>query len=181
MNEEMASEVVEELRQKFPSAVLASSTVRGEAAVVVDLPHWSGVAKWLGGEGGYTFLSDVCGVDWPTRDSRFEVVYQLTDLRNFRRITVKVPVGSRGGETPKVPTVTSIWPTANWHEREAFDMFGIVFEGHPDLSRILMPDEWEGHPLRKDYAMGKVPVEYKTISPGFATRSRAGEWGDESG
>ena len=70
------------------------------------------------------------------------------------------------GEPPAVPSVTGIWPGANWFEREAYDMFGIVFEGHPNLTRILMPDEWEGHPLRKDYSVGKVPVEYKHLSPG---------------
>jgi NADH-quinone oxidoreductase subunit C len=106
----------------------------------------------------------LCAVDWPGREERFEIVYNLTDIDNPARLRIKLPVS---GEDPKVPSVTSIWPTANWHEREAYDMFGIVFDGHPDLRRILMPDEWEGHPLRKDYAMGKVPVEYKSLSPGF--------------
>lgn len=177
MNEEIASEIVESIRGKFASAVLESSIAMGEATVVIDAGHWMNVAKWLAGEGGFSFLSDLCGVDWPLRDPRFEVVYHFTDMKNFRRVAVKVRVA---GDPPKIASVTSIWPTANWHERETFDMFGIVFEGHPDLTRILMPEEWEGYPLRKDYAMGKVPVEYKSISPGFATRS-PGEIGSEVG
>jgi NADH-quinone oxidoreductase subunit C len=138
--------------------------VLGEAAIVVEPDQWMSLAKWLASDGGFGFLSDLCAVDWPTREERFEVVYNLTDIDDPARLRVKLPVS---GEDPKVPSVTSIWPTANWHEREAYDMFGIIFDGHPDLRRILMPDEWEGHPLRKDYAMGKVPVEYKSLSPGF--------------
>src|SRR5207253_9108692 len=110
--------------------------------------------------------------DWPHRRPRFEVVCTVTDLRTPARIRVVVAVD---GEPPAVPSVTGIWPGANWFEREAYDMFGIIFEGHPDLTRILMPDEWEGHPLRKDYSVGKVPVEYKHLSPGHyrpATKKR---------
>jgi NADH-quinone oxidoreductase subunit C len=157
-------QLVEQLKSKFSSAVRSESTDRGEVSIVVEPSGFIQVAKWLASDGGFSFLSDLCAVDWPTRDERFEVVYNLTNLEKRLRFRVKVPLT---GDEPKMPSVTPIWPTANWHEREAFDMFGIVFEGHPDLRRILMPDEWEGHPLRKDYAMGKVPVEYKSLSPGF--------------
>lgn len=130
--------------------------------MVIEASEWISVAKRLATQDGFTFLSDLCAVDWPTRQSRFELVYHLTNLENPAQLRVKVPL-----EGDTAPSVTSIWPTADWLEREAFDMFGIAFEGHPDLRRILMPDEWEGHPLRKDYSMGKVPVEYKSLSPGF--------------
>ena len=160
-----AENVLEKVRAKFASAIRSESADRGEAVIVVEPDQWMAMAKWLATEGGFGFLSDLCAVDWPGREERFEIVYNLTDLGDPARLRIKLPVG--GEDHPKVPSVTSIWPTANWHEREAFDMFGIVFDGHPDLRRILMPDEWEGHPLRKDYAMGKVPVEYKSLSPGF--------------
>jgi NADH-quinone oxidoreductase subunit C len=90
-------------------------------------------------------------VDRFPMEPRFEVNYHLLSLDRRERLRLKV---SLSGSDPTIPSVTSIWPTANWHERESFDLMGIRFEGHPDLSRILMPDEWEGHPLRKDY-----PVE----------------------
>jgi NADH-quinone oxidoreductase subunit C len=158
--------LVEQIKSKFSSAVRSESFDRGEASIVVDSSQWMQVAKWLASDAGFSFLSDLCAVDWPNRppEERFEVVYNLTNLEKRLRFRVKIPLP---GSDPKIPTVTPIWPTANWHEREAFDMFGIVFDGHTDLRRILMPDEWEGHPLRKDYAMGKVPVEYKSLSPGF--------------
>ena len=148
---------------RFPGVVAERPSPRGEAVVSVDAAHWVEVARWLHDEAGFEFLSDLCGVDWPHRRPRFEVVCTLTDLLTPSRIRVVVGVD---GEPPAVPSVTGIWPGANWFEREAHDMFGIVFQGHPDLTRILMPDEWEGHPLRKDYSVGKVPVEYKHLSPG---------------
>ena len=159
-----AAEVLAKIQAKFGDAVLSASAERDEPAVVIDSGSWPQAAAWLAKEGGFAFLSDLAAVDWPAREPRFEVVYHLTDLEKRLRLRVKVGVP---GDSPKVPSVTGIWPTADWHEREAFDMFGIVFDGHPDLSRILMPDEWEGHPLRKDYAMGKVPVDYKNLSPGL--------------
>jgi NADH-quinone oxidoreductase subunit C len=164
-----AEEVLESVRAVLGDAVEADSAERGEAAVTVAAGKWVAAAGKLK-EAGFLMLSDLTGVDWLEREPRFEVVYNLTrfdpdDPVDSERLRVKVPV--EDAEPPLVPSVTSVWPTANWHERETFDMFGIVFEGHPALSRILMPDEWEGHPLRKDYAVGKVPVEYKHISPGY--------------
>ncbi len=145
---------------------VAQAIEAGEASLFVDASAWPSIAKRLASDLGFTFLSDLCGVDNLGTSPRFEVVYNLTDLETPRKFRVRVPVPD--GEPPKIKSVTEIWPTANWMEREAFDMFGIVFEGHPDLTRILMPDEWEGFPLRKDYAVGKVPVEYKHLSPGYS-------------
>jgi NADH-quinone oxidoreductase subunit C len=105
-------------------------------------------------------LMDLAGVDrlrLVAPDPRFEIVVQLINHESKQRATVHVPVD---GDPPTVPSITEVWPTANFMEREAFDMFGITFEGHPGLTRILMPDAWEGHPLRKDYGVGKVPVEF---------------------
>jgi NADH-quinone oxidoreductase subunit C len=97
-------------------------------------------------------------VDYLNRDERrMHVCYQLTSMTYRRQIRLEVAV--RADET--VPSVTSVYPTADWHERETYDMFGVIFTGHPNLTRILMPDDWEGFPQRKDYPLGGVPVEYK--------------------
>ncbi|MFN2389606.1 MAG: NADH-quinone oxidoreductase subunit C [Actinomycetota bacterium] len=90
-------------------------------------------------------------------EHRFEVVVQLLHKDRKERMTVHVPAS---GDPPTVPSVTPLWPGANFFEREVFDLFGVRFDGHPDLTRIMMPDEWEGHPLRKDYGVGKVPVDF---------------------
>jgi NADH-quinone oxidoreductase subunit C len=95
-------------------------------------------------------------VDYPERRPRFDVVYNLYSVSKSHRIRLKVRVDD--GES--VPSVTSVWSTANWHEREVFDMFGIRFDGHPDLRRILMPEDWEGHPLRKDFPLTKEEVMF---------------------
>jgi NADH-quinone oxidoreductase subunit C len=96
----------------------------------------------------YVFLSDLCGVDWPARTERFEVVYNLYSLRNNSRLRLKVRLPE---SDPAVASVTSVWPTANWHEREAYDLYGITFTGHPDLRRILNPDDFGAFPYRKDF------------------------------
>jgi NADH-quinone oxidoreductase subunit C len=103
---------------------------------------------------------DLCGVDRAGLDDaggRFEIVVQLLSEREKSRKTLHVVAE---GDPPTVPSVVDVWPTVNFMEREAYDMFGVNFDGHPNLRRILMPDEWEGHPLRKDYGVGKVPLQF---------------------
>ncbi len=107
----------------------------------------------------FELCSSVSGVDYLGGDERrLHVVYQLTSMTYRRQVRLEVAVSATD---PRLPSVTSVYPTADWHERETYDMFGVVFEGHPNLTRILMPDDWEGHPQRKDYPLGGVPVEYK--------------------
>ncbi len=110
-------------------------------------------------EAGFEVCADVTAVDWHrSRRPRFEVVANLLSLQHVLRLRVIAEVG---GDEPTIPSLTPIWPGAGFAEREAYDMFGIVFDGHPDLTRILMPDDWVGYPLRKDFAVGSVPVQFK--------------------
>jgi len=121
---------------------------------------------------GYVMCIDVCGVDYlerPPRElpdsvkpERFEVVVNLLAFEPPRRIRVRVQIPE---DDPILSSLFSIYPGSEAMEREAYDMFGIVFEGHPDLTRILLPEDWEGHPLRKDYAIGRVPVQFKAAPP----------------
>ena len=126
---------------------------RGETTVVVPANQLLRAAEFLFSEPSlrFTFLEDLTAVDRFPLEPRFELNYQLLSIEKALRLRVKVKLP---GADPAVPTVTSVWPTANWQEREVFDLFGIRFHGHPDLRRILMPEGWEGNPLRKDY-----PVE----------------------
>ncbi len=108
---------------------------------------------------GFEVCVDVTAVDFlRTRPIRFEVVAGLLSHRHNLRLRLRVPVPA---DEPEIPSLTPIWPGANFFEREVFDMFGIEFTDHPDMTRILMPDEWIGHPLRKDYQVGAVPVQFK--------------------
>ncbi len=108
---------------------------------------------------GFETISDITVVDWfRKRRVRFELVVNLLSMQHVVRLRILVPIH---GDDPTVPSLCSVWPGANYAEREAFDMFGVVFDGHPDLTRILMPDDWEGYPLRKDQAVGSVPVQFK--------------------
>ena len=123
---------------------------RGETTIVIAREQLLKVAGYLATEPAlkFSFLSDITTVDRFPMEPRFEVNYQLLSIDNALRLRLKVKLS---GNDPVVPSVFGIWPTADWHERENFDLFGIRFEGHPNLRRIVMPDEWEGHPLRKDY------------------------------
>ncbi|MGZ5422409.1 MAG: NADH-quinone oxidoreductase subunit C [Aeromicrobium sp.] len=119
----------------------------------------------------FEFCSGVSGVHYPHETGReLHAVYHLLSMTHNRRIRLEVTAPDND---PHIPSVVGIYPTADWHERETFDFFGIVFDGHPALTRILMPDDWPGHPQRKDYPLGGVPVEYKgaTIPPPDQRRS----------
>jgi NADH-quinone oxidoreductase subunit C len=110
-------------------------------------------------EAGFEVCVDVTAVDWMrARPDRFEVVANVLSMRHRLRLRL---ITTAPRQEPTVASLVPVWPGANFAEREAYDMFGIIFEGHPDLTRILMPDEWEGHPLRKDFGVGAVPVQFK--------------------
>lgn len=109
-------------------------------------------------DAGFETFIDVCAVDHLNREPRYDVVINLLSMEHTQRLVIKVGIP---GEEPTVPSISSIYTGANFYEREAWDLFGIVFEGHTDLTRILLPDEWEGHPLRKNYSVGAVPVQFK--------------------
>jgi NADH-quinone oxidoreductase subunit C len=144
---------IQRLQEWDAQAVAEVIEFRGETTVVVPREHLRRAAEFLVNDRAlqFTFLSDITAVDKFPIEPRFELNYHLLSLEYRKRIRLKVRIP---GNDPVVHSVTSIWPAANWHEREAFDLMGIRFEGHPDLTRILMPDDWEGYPLRKDY-----PVE----------------------
>jgi NADH-quinone oxidoreductase subunit C len=140
---------VQALESEFASAV---EEFRGEAHVFVEPEKVVEVITWLRDKQDFALLSAMTAVDyWPKTDPRFHVVYQLTSLSKNLSMQVRVPVPAT---RPVVPTVSGIFASANWREREVWDMFGIHFDGHPDPRRILMPQDWEGHPLRKDYPLG---------------------------
>ncbi|PYU19452.1 MAG: NADH-quinone oxidoreductase subunit C [Acidobacteria bacterium] len=145
--------IVRKLRAWDEKAVAETSQFRGELTIVLPREHLRRTAEYLQAEPGlqFDFLSDISGVDRFPIEPRFEVNYHLLSLPLHWTVRLRVWVP---GKDPVVSTVIPVWPTANWHEREIFDLFGIRFDGHPDLHRILMPDDWEGYPLRKDY-----PVE----------------------
>ena len=126
-------------------------------AATVAAAEWFERARALKDEGWW--LADLCGLDCLglQTEARFHVVVQLLHREQKQRQTLHIEAA---GEPPAVPSVVELWPGANFFEREAFDMYGIQFDNHPNLTRILMPEEWEGHPLRKDYGVGKVPVEF---------------------
>ncbi len=162
-------EAVDALAESYPGFSDAITRVvvdRGELTLHVRPDRVADVAQHLRDDADqrYEMLLGVSGVDYPTQAERFHVVYHLTSMTYRRRIRLEVAVTA---EDPHVLSVTRIYPTADWHEREAYDMFGIVFDGHPSLTRILMPDDWDGFPQRKDYPLGGVPVEYHdaTIPP----------------
>jgi NADH-quinone oxidoreductase subunit C len=152
--------VIPTLQHALPDAVQQISWFVGDWTLVVLRDHLLDVMRWLRDDPSarFDFLSDVTATDWPSRPERFDVIYCLYSIPLHHRLRVKV----RAGEQDPVPSVTPVWPAANWLEREVWDMFGVRFEGHPDLRRILMPDEWQGHPQRKDYPLegpGELLIE----------------------
>lgn len=148
-----AASTVTRLKEKFPQAVIETVEFRDEQTVILHPASLTQVCTYLQKTLHYNVLSTLTAVDWPERTPRFDVVYQLLSLPNQCRLRLKIRVGARGEDHPSVPSVCSIWPGANWYEREVYDLFGITFAGHPDLRRILMPPDWTTYPLRKDYPL----------------------------
>ena len=139
------NELVGRVTGKFGSVEAIED--RKQAILIVECARLEEISRYLRDDEKFDLLSDLTAVDWPKREKRFDVVLNLYSFAKNERLRVK----AHAGDGEQVPSVSGVWATANWLEREAFDMFGIVFAGHPDLRRILLPDEWQGYPLRKDY------------------------------
>ncbi len=153
-------DALEEAYPGFADAIEKVVVDRGELTLHIAAERIAEVCQIMRDDESLRFelCSSVSGVDYLATDNRrLHVVYHLTSMTYRRVVRLEVAVPLEG----TVPSVTSIYPTADWQERETYDMFGVVFTGHPNLTRILMPDDWEGHPQRKDYPLGGVPVEYK--------------------
>src|SRR2546427_755968 len=145
--EPLDNELVKRYRSRFGNAIREAWLDRKQAILVVDRGQLVEIAKYSRDEEKFDMLTDLTAVDWPNREKRFDIILNLYSFVKNERLRLKV----HAGENEPVPSVTGVWGVANWLEREAFDMFGIHFEGHPNLTRILLPEEWQGHPLRKDY------------------------------
>lgn len=146
----MSEKVLQTLLERFPTQILASHAHVGDETIVTSSEHVLEIATFLRHDPAmdFDFMSDVTAVDYLQREPRFEVVYHFYSLQHRHRVRVKVAI-AEGAES--MPSLSGLWGAANWGEREVWDMYGIHFEGHPNLRRVLMYEEFEGHPLRKDY------------------------------
>jgi NADH-quinone oxidoreductase subunit C len=159
-----ASALVQSLEDAVPGAELeAAPTVDLQTTLYASRDHLAPLARVLRDrpELAYTFLSDITAVDFWPREPRFELVYLLVSIEHRRRLRLKVRLQ---GDAARAPTLTGIWAAANWLEREVWDLFGIEFEGHPDPRRLLMPEDWDGYPLRKDYPV-QINLRARTSEP----------------
>ena len=146
--------LAQELREAEPDAVRDTEFFRGKAALVVEPPAIRPTLQFLRAK-GFSFLASVHGLDYYPEEPRFGVQYEMLSMEALDRITVKLRVPL---DEPNVDSVTPDWPTADHQEREIYDMFGVVFDGHPDLRRILMPEDYEGFPQRRDFPIGGEPI-----------------------
>lgn len=153
--ETQLKEIASTIQERFG---LEQKEFRGQVILMVAPEKIVEVARALRDDFGFKMLSDETAVDyWPQEAPRFHVIYQLRNLDKLQLITLRVPLD---GDAPHLDTLEKVYPNANWFERELWDMFGIAFDGHSDPRRILMPHDWEGHPLRKDYPLGYEEVQF---------------------
>jgi NADH-quinone oxidoreductase subunit C len=148
-------EALDKLKERFGDAIGECASFRGDESCVIHRDRFLDVCRFLKDEMKFDMLTDLCGVDYPARQERFEVVYHLYSVENKKRLRLKVRVPESDAA---VPSVCEIWKAANWFEREAYDLFGIRFDGHPNLKRILCHQEFVGHALRKDYPKNRRGV-----------------------
>jgi NADH-quinone oxidoreductase subunit C len=151
-----ADQIAKMIEERFPDQVLGSVSYAGQVGVSVKKDRIQDICRYLHDDAALRMdhLADLTAVDYSAYPGdggpRFEVVYNMISTEHRHRIRLKVRLPE---EDPRIDTVTPVWNTANWHERETYDLMGIVFNGHPDLRRILLPEDWEGHPLRKEYPL----------------------------
>ena len=151
------------IQEHFPGSIISSRLFRGEKTITIKKDNVVAIGKLLrdSAETNYNYLSDVTCVDrlgvMTEGEDRFEILYNLYSMGTFNRFRLKARVSE---DDTTIDTVEVVWPAANWNEREVYDLFGITFNNHSDLRRILMPDDWVGHPLRKDYPIGGEEVEF---------------------
>lgn len=152
------NEIVQTLQNKFNDKIIESNLEVIQPYVVVQADSVADIFTYLKNDPALEmdYLDLLTGVDWLT-ENRIEMVYHVSSIKHHHSLVVKTNLDR---ETPKVPSITPLYGAANWHERETYDLFGIIFVGHPDLRRILLPDDWKGHPLRKDY---QFPEEYHGV------------------
>ena len=146
--------IAQELRDADPTSVLGTTHSGGRAEIQIDPERNVAVLEHLRGR-GYSFLASLHGVDYYPHEPRLGVIYELLDMTEVDRISVKARVST---DDPRIASVIGMWPGANYPEREVYDMFGVEFDGHDDLRRILMPEDYEGHPQRRDFPVGGEPV-----------------------
>lgn len=153
------AEIVQDLKEKYPQVILDEVVLLDQTTLIVAKEQIVELLTYLKQvpEPGYEVLMDLTGVDFLHPVKKTKVIYFLHHPINFQRLRLATFVERE----QTLPSVTHLWEGANWYERELYDLFGVRFEGHPDLKRILMPDHWQGHPLRKDYALTEEPVEFK--------------------
>ncbi|HEY4843958.1 MAG TPA: NADH-quinone oxidoreductase subunit C [Terriglobales bacterium] len=156
------SPLVEKYRNQYGSG-LEALTYLGQNYFVVDRSLIPDILRLLRDEEQFDFCVDITAVHYPKRERQFDVLWNLYSYARNQRVRVKTQIG----DGDSIPSSVSIWPTANWLEREVYDMFGITFDGHPDLKRILLPDGWKGHPLRKDYGILQQDKEWVQINLGI--------------
>ncbi|MGD2026953.1 MAG: NADH-quinone oxidoreductase subunit C [Anaerolineales bacterium] len=155
MENDALKDILQDLRVNFGGK---DKEFRGQVQVTIPPEQIVAAATALRDKHSFEIMPDITAVDyWPQTEPRFHVVYQFNSVSRHIRVTLRVPLD---GNEPTIATLTGVYPNANWLERELWDMFGIRAEGHPDLRRLLMPYDWEGHPLRKDYPLGYEEVQF---------------------
>jgi NADH-quinone oxidoreductase subunit C len=181
----MSERVLETLKARFGAAVIDSHSQFGDDTAVIDPTSWKAVATFLRDDPSMSFdmFVDLCAVDYPTRTPRIEVVLHLYSVARRHRIRLKSRVGEEDMVGAEIATVSDLWPGASWFERETYDLMGVTFLGHPDLRRILMYPEFEGHPLLKDYPADRTQplVPYRTEAEAGLPLEKLAPFGRDEG
>lgn len=181
----MSERVLQVLREKFGDAVLETHSHHGDDTALVDAKRWKEICRFLREDAQLDFdmFVDLCGVDYPERLPRMEVVLHLYSVSRRHRVRLKTRVGDDEMNGAELDSITAIWPGANWFEREVYDLSGVTFLGHPDLRRILLYPEFEGHPLLKDYPANKTQplVAYRTEAEAGIPLEKLAPFGADEG